>query len=77
MRGFCGECGEECNAIIGDFGIGAYEYWGCRGVDIRLAAVSNCCEADVFEDEAKTRMIDICDIKDYEKEIEAESRNEY
>lgn len=28
-----------------DFGIGAYEFWGARGFQIDLVAVSDCCEA--------------------------------
>lgn len=34
-----------------DFGIGAYEYWGATGVDIRLSHVSDCCEAEFVDDE--------------------------
>jgi hypothetical protein len=29
-----------------DFGIGSYEYWGAKGVDIRIEEVSSCCEED-------------------------------
>lgn len=45
----CKECHTQCQVITVDFGIGSYEYWGAPGVDIQLAEVSNCCEAD-YED---------------------------
>ena len=45
----CKECNRECKVITVDFGIGAYEYWGAPGVDVQLAEVSDCCEAD-YED---------------------------
>jgi hypothetical protein len=47
MTGKCTECGEPCEVIVVDFGIGAYEYWGATGYDSRPEAVSNCCEAPV------------------------------
>jgi hypothetical protein len=34
-----------------DFGIGSYEYWGAKGVDIDLQEVSDCCEADWTEED--------------------------
>ena len=40
--GFCSECGEHCTATIIDEGIGSYEYWGAKGVDVRLVEVSPC-----------------------------------
>lgn len=46
---FCSDCGKECTVIEVDFGIGAYEYWGAPGVDIQIADVSDCCEADTQE----------------------------
>lgn len=48
--GFCAACGKECVAGYIDEGIGSYEYWGARGVDIRLVEVSDCCEAEVLDD---------------------------
>lgn len=48
--GYCAECGEECTATVIDEGIGAYEYWGAKGVDIRLVEVSPCCEAEVLDE---------------------------
>jgi hypothetical protein len=46
----CEACGRECRRITVDFGIGAYEYWGAPGYDVRLADVSDCCEADCVDD---------------------------
>ncbi len=43
----CTECGEVCCALVEDQGIGVYDYAGSPGVDTRLVARSNCCEADV------------------------------
>jgi hypothetical protein len=37
-------------ATVIDEGIGSYEYWGAKGVDIRLVEVSPCCEADVLDE---------------------------
>ena len=36
-----GDCPEhgEVKAVWEDHGIGAYEYWGCKGVDRRMVAV--------------------------------------
>lgn len=47
---FCGACGKPCKAITVDEGIGAYEYWGQKGVDTCIVTSSDCCEADVFSD---------------------------
>ncbi len=48
---WCCACKQECNVIEVDFGIGAYEYWGAKGVDIQIEEVSDCCEADWTEEE--------------------------
>jgi hypothetical protein len=47
---FCGSCRQPCEVIEVDFGIGSYEYWGSRGYDSRVEAVSNCCEETAYED---------------------------
>ena len=49
MIGKCTDCGKECNVEVIDFGIGSYEYWGTKAVDIRLEAVSDCCEAPAVD----------------------------
>ena len=46
---YCTHCKRECDTITVDEGIGAYEYWGAKGVDIRLVTYSDCCEAEVTE----------------------------
>lgn len=45
MTGICTKCNQPCEVIKVDFGIGPYEYWGARGIDTFIVAVSNCCEA--------------------------------
>ena len=37
-----------------DQGIGPYEFWGRKGFDSNLQWVSNCCEAQVYENEDLT-----------------------
>lgn len=45
----CTSCGDPCSAIQVDFGIGAYECHGFRGIDTQIAIVSDCCEAEAFD----------------------------
>jgi len=45
MRTICPDCGEECQVIVVDQGIGHYEYWGAKCYDSRPEVVSDCCEA--------------------------------
>lgn len=47
----CAGCGKEIDPNDGkmvDFGIGEYEFWGTRCIDIRWNYVSPCCEADIL-----------------------------
>lgn len=54
---YCGDCGKECDWQTLDYGIGAYEFWGSRGVHVNMQTVSTCCEGDVFRDsELEERM---------------------
>ena len=46
---FCQECELECRGQVVDQGIGPYEFWGQKGIDVRLAFVSECCEALVVD----------------------------
>lgn len=48
-EGICEECGRECTAVIRDFGIGPYEFWGHCSTHHDYHAVSPCCEADVVD----------------------------
>lgn len=52
---FCGCCGQPCSPRQVDNGIGAYEYWGSKGVDVRIDTESDCCDAPVFSDAALTK----------------------
>lgn len=45
----CNACGEECSLSWQDTGIGAYEYWGAKGVDVRMELLSECCGSEVTE----------------------------
>ena len=47
ISGFCSHCGEECTSITRDEGVGAYEYWGSKGVHHDYVEVSPCCDAEV------------------------------
>jgi fructosamine-3-kinase len=38
----CCGCGQECKVVRVDFGIGPYEYWGRREVDVQMRDVSDC-----------------------------------
>lgn len=43
-RGKCPACGKQTQAHVEDQGIGAYEFWGARGIHHDYVIVSNCCE---------------------------------
>lgn len=47
---YCTACKKECVVYVVDEGIGAYEYWGAKGVDVRLVPYSSCCDAEVTEE---------------------------
>jgi len=47
---FCGSCRAPCEPRTTDEGIGPYEFWGSKGVDSNIVTVSDCCEADLYED---------------------------
>ena len=47
--GFCSDCKQECTGVPRDFGIGAYEFWGDKGVHKDVHIVSPCCESEVVE----------------------------
>jgi hypothetical protein len=46
---FCQACGNIDSGHFADFGIGAYEYWGAKGVDRNVQWVSTCCDATLLE----------------------------
>ena len=41
----CPECGEPCEAIQCDDGLGPIEFWGAKSWDSRPYIGSSCCEA--------------------------------
>lgn len=79
---YCEECQEECKVVSEDVGIGPYEFWGIRGVDIRIIPVSDCCGAMCYEDRVEDDIDDegnpvyrlfgevteVPDYRDYERE---------
>jgi hypothetical protein len=48
-HGWCSSCGKECTIIGVDDGIGPYEFWGQKGRDVQIIAVSDCCEESVLD----------------------------
>ena len=48
-EGYCDNCGLPCFGVEHDEGIGAYEYFGAKGVDHRYVFLSDCCEAEILE----------------------------
>lgn len=48
----CSACGLPATDAFMDFGIGAYEYWGAKGVDRDVQYVSTCCEAGLVKNTA-------------------------
>lgn len=49
---FCGVCGAQCEYHVVDNGIGTYEFWGDKGVDVKVEIESICCGAGVFTNPA-------------------------
>ena len=46
--GYCANCGEDCQSITIDQGIGHCEYWGFVGNHRDVVEVSPCCECEVI-----------------------------
>ena len=66
---FCKCCGDECEVIEFDAGIGSYEFWGSVGNDVQMCLGSSCCEAEVVDengDEVEmSEYIETCEEGDY------------
>lgn len=55
----CAACGAVASGEVKDLGIGAYEYWGAKGVDKRMCFVSTCCDAPLVRNQpGRNRMIE-------------------
>lgn len=63
MIGICSNCKEPCEVNIVDIGIGQYEYWGAKGRDVQLEALSTCCDAPAYWSELE-EFITVADIKE-------------
>lgn len=53
MEIICDCCGHLAEETTVDMGIGAYEFWGARGVHHDYQTVSRCCEAEIVEGNCK------------------------
>lgn len=52
----CSGCGEDRDPSEGHFvdcGIGAYDFWGQRGMDVQYHWVSTCCDAPIKDDRGR------------------------
>lgn len=54
----CKCCEKPCEVVAIDFGIGAYEYWGAKGVHVDIQEVSECCEDDYWTGEEYQEYLD-------------------
>jgi len=54
---FCESCKCTCNPKLVDNGIGMYEYWGSKEVDVQLDVESDCCGAPVYKDQELTELV--------------------
>lgn len=53
---FCEACGQQCNEVVVDFGIGPTQCGSFWQNDVRHACVSNCCDAPtITSDQAEER----------------------
>lgn len=50
ISGVCSKCGDKCESVSVDVGIGPYEYWGYKLVDRDIRELSPCCEAEVVDE---------------------------
>ena len=49
IDGWCECCGNECQGIEVDNGIGSYEFWGCKGTHRQIDIESHCCNSHVLD----------------------------
>ena len=84
MTYYCGECKKECTVHVEDLGIGEYEFWGQKCNQRIPVLSSDCCDEQVYEDEACTVEADAgdymyneeCERGDYLYEQEKDRRME-
>jgi hypothetical protein len=68
---YCGECQQECRAVVRDFGAGKLDIGGRTVYDSQKALVSDCCDADLFEDEELSQAFDVSP-DEYVRDAEAD-----
>lgn len=54
----CKCCEKPCELIEIDCGIGAYEYWGAKGVHTDFQLFSECCEDEYWTTEEHQEYLD-------------------
>ena len=76
MDTFCSACRKPCEVKLVDDGIGPYEFWGMKGTDTRMVAVSDCCEYDLMHEDGSplsdSEVWDLCEPPEQEREYEPE-----
>ena len=50
----CTTCNKECDGKWIDVGIGPYEFWGQKCTDKDVQYLSECCEAEVIDEDGAT-----------------------
>ena len=54
IKGWCENCNDMVTGKQIDVGIGAYEYWGCKGVDKQIVVVCDECDGELEDVEEIT-----------------------
>jgi len=58
MEFYCTCCGEKCEVVVVDNGIGRYEFWGAKGVDVRYDIETACCGFDPVDEDGNAITLD-------------------
>jgi len=64
--GYCRDCGKYVQTVTEDHGIGAYEFWGARGVDKQLVEVCPECGGSVEEMAGTPCNVCLFEVDDFE-----------
>lgn len=66
----CEGCGEPCEPIAIDAGIGTYEFWGAIFRDSYTEVVSDCCETTVLKNGIEYTVSDFGDDNYFEEDCD-------
>lgn len=69
MNAYCKNCKEHASFYQEDLGIGAYEFWGSKGVHHDYAWICSECE-DVYDGDHSDNFVDRESILDMQREDE-------